>query len=198
MKSLKMTELNKQYWENRYEKNEIGWDTGKITTPLKEYIDQITNKNLKILIPGAGNGYELDYLIEKGFSNIYVIDFAATPLQNIATRNPKYKKNLIHLDFFELNITFDLIIEQTFFCALNPNLREKYAAKMETILNENGKIVGLLFNFPLTNEGPPFGGTLEEYKYLFSNNFKIKVLENAYNSIKQRIDKELFFIFEKK
>ena len=58
-------ELNSNYWESRYQKKEIGWDAGKITTPLKEYIDQLTNRDLKILIPGAGNGYEFDYLIQK-------------------------------------------------------------------------------------------------------------------------------------
>lgn len=192
-----MKKLNDEYWESRYKENEIGWDTGKITTPLKGYIDQITNKNIKILIPGAGNGYEFDYLIENGFTNVYVVDFAATPLKNIAIRNPKFKENLIHLNFFELDMTFDLIIEQTFFCALNPDLRAKYVAKMTDILNNNGKIVGLLFNFPLTEVGPPFGGSLEEYQNIFSKEFKIKTLEKAYNSIKPRADKELFFIFEK-
>jgi methyl halide transferase len=190
--------LNKEYWENRYKLNEIGWDAGKITTPLKDYIDQINDKNLKILIPGAGNGHEFDYLINKGFRNIYVVDIAPTPLLNIALRNPEFKENLILLDFFELDMTFDLIIEQTFFCALDPNLREKYTTKMESLLKSNGKIAGLLFNFPLTEVGPPFGGSIEEYQKLFSNKFKIKTLEKAYNSIKPRTDKELFFIFEKK
>ena len=32
-------ELNSNYWENRYLDNEIGWDAGEITTPLKEYIN---------------------------------------------------------------------------------------------------------------------------------------------------------------
>lgn len=93
---------------------------------------------------------------------------------------------------------FDLIIEQTFFCALEPSLRKKYASKIATLLNNNGKIAGLLFNFPLTEVGPPFGGLTEEYKKLFSNKFKIKTLEKAYNSIKPRADKELFFIAELK
>lgn len=190
--------LNNDYWENRYKQNETSWDTGKITTPLKDYIDQVTNKNLRILIPGAGNGYEFDYFIKNGFTNVYVVDFAKIPLQNIANRNPEYKENLIHLDFFALDMNFDLIIEQTFFCALDPSLRVKYVDKMTSLLSDNGKIAGLLFNFPLTEVGPPFGGAMEEYKHLFSNNFKIKVLDNAYNSIKSRIAKELFFIFEKK
>ena len=191
-------ELNSNYWESRYQKKEIGWDAGKITTPLKEYIDQLTNRDLKILIPGAGNGYEFDYLIQKGFKNIYVVDLAPTPLENIRNRNPQLKENIIQTDFFKLNQKFDLIIEQTFFCALNPNLRSNYVLKMQEILNPGGKIAGLLFNFPLTEDGPPFGGSSEEYKYLFSETFKIKTLEKAYNSIKPRANKELFFIFDKK
>lgn len=190
--------MNKDYWEDRYKSNEIGWDVGEITTPLKEYIDQIENKELKILIPGAGNGHEFDYLIEKGFSNITVIDIAEQPLESIKKRNPRYTKNFIQDDFFNLNKTFDLVIEQTFFCALNPELRAKYVKQMHSLLEENGKIVGLFFDFPLTEAGPPFGGSKKEYLNLFSKKFNIKTLERAHNSIKPRKDKELFFIFEKK
>ena len=103
-----------------------------------------------------------------------------------------------HNDFFELSDTFDLIIEQTFFCALNPELREKYVQKMHALLKDNGKIIGLLFQFPLTEQGPPFGGSKSEYENLFKDHFTIKKLETAYNSIKPRENNELFFIFEKK
>lgn len=190
--------MNRHYWEERYQKKETGWDVGKITPPLKAYIDQIENKALKILIPGAGNGYEFDYLIEKGFYNVYVIDFARQPLDNLKIRNPKYKDNFIQGNFFEWNDTFDLVIEQTFFCALNPQLRTNYVSKMYSMLKPNGKIAGLLFDFPLTEVGPPFGGSKEEYLNLFSEIYHIKTLEKAHNSIKPRENKELFFIFEKK
>lgn len=192
-------QLNKDYWENRYEAKETGWDVGQITTPLKEYIDQIQDKNLKILIPGAGNGYELDYFLSKGFTNVFVVDFAETPLKNIKKRIPEFPENqLIKSDFFELNGTYDLIMEQTFFCALAPELRKKYVSKMHSLLSENGKLFGLLFDFPLTEDGPPFGGSKEEYLNLFSEYFHIKTLETAYNSIQPRKERELFFIFETK
>ncbi len=192
-----MTTLNKEYWENRYENNDAIWDIGHISTPLKEYIDQLEDKNIKILIPGAGNAYELDYLIEKGFQNVYVIDYAQQPIDTILNRNKALEKHLICDDFFNHNETYDLIIEQTFFCALQPNLRENYVSKMYNLLFEKGKIVGLLFNFPLTEVGPPFGGSYEEYVNLFSEKFILKTLEPAYNSIKPRANKELFFTFEK-
>lgn len=191
--------LNSEYWENRYEKNETGWDVGEISTPIKEYIDQLENKSIKILIPGAGNGYEFEYLIKNGFSNSYVADFASIPLQNIKNRLPDLKDDqLICSDFFELEGEYDLILEQTFFCALDPQLRTKYVEKMKSLLKPNGKIAGLLFQFPLTEVGPPFGGSAKEYIKLFAEDFNIKSLETAYNSILPRKENELFFIFIKK
>ena len=68
---------------------------------------------------------------------------------------------------------------------------------MHDLLSEKGKISGLLFNFPLTKDGPPFGGSYEEYVNLFSEKFTLKTLEPAYYSIKPRANKELFFTFEK-
>ena len=69
---------------------------------------------------------------------------------------------------------------------------------MFDLLNKNGKLIGLLFDFELTKEGPPFGGSEDEYTNYFVKLFYIKTLEKAYNSIKPRQDRELFFIFEKR
>ena len=194
-----MMKLTSKYWEERYLKGEDKWNVGEISTPIKEYVDQITDKKIKILIPGAGNGYEFEYLIKNGFKNSFVVDYAATPLENIKKRIPNLNENqIINSDFFELEGKYDLIIEQTFFCALNPELREDYVRKMKSILNPKGKIAGLLFQFPLTAEGPPFGGSNEEYIALFQKDFNIITMETAYNSIATRKNKELFVIFEKK
>ncbi len=193
-----MNKLDKSFWESRYQNNQTGWDVGYISTPLKDYIDQLINKDIKILIPGAGNSHEAEYLWNNGFKNIYILDIAEHPLLNFKSRIPDFPgSHLIHDDFFKIKDTFDLIIEHTFFCALNPDLREKYALKMHNLLNTNGKLIGLLFDFELTKEGPPFGGSNQEYSNCFSKYFTIKTLERAYNSIKPRQDRELFFIFEK-
>lgn len=195
----KKAALNKDFWDTKYAQNKTGWDIGEISTPLKTYIDQISNKNQQILIPGAGNGHEVEYLYTKGFKNISVVDISKQPLSNLKNRLPKANNiNFIHSDFFDVNLKFHLIIEQTFFCALHPSERESYVAKMYDLLNMNGKIAGLLFDFELTNEGPPFGGSIIEYIQLFYGKFSIKILEKCYNSIKQRQGKELFFIFDKK
>ena len=193
-----MTKLNSAYWQNRYETQSTGWDVGSITAPLKTYLDQIEDKSIRILIPGGGNSYEFEYLIEQGFTNVNVLDFAQQPLLNIQNRLPEVNPiQLIHVDFFEHSAAYDLIIEQTFYCALDPSLRDQYVEHMHRLLAKGGKLIGLLFQFPLTESGPPFGGSKEEYIHRFSPYFKIKTLETAYNSIPPRQGNELFFIFIK-
>ncbi|MCD6543257.1 MAG: SAM-dependent methyltransferase [Flavobacteriaceae bacterium] len=196
---FKVSEYNKNYWENNYKTNQIGWDIGYASPPITNYIDQLANKDLSILIPGAGNAYEAEYLFNKGYKNVNVLDIAKQPLANLEKRIPAFpKENLIQDDFFKHDQTYDLIIEQTFYCAISPKLRSKYANKIYELLNKRGKLAGLLFDFPLTKKGPPFGGSLEEYKNTFSKQFHIKVIETSHNSIKPRLRRELFIIFEKK
>ncbi|CAN5507338.1 methyltransferase domain-containing protein [soil metagenome] len=194
-----MIELNSDYWTNRYQKNETSWDLGTISTPLKEYIDQLTDKNSSILIPGAGNAHEAEYLFKLGFTNVTLIDISPQPLENIKARIPNFpSQNLILADFFEHEGQYDLIIEQTFFCAIDPSLRKEYAKKMHQLLNNNGKLVGVLFNDVLNSDHPPFGGNKEEYIPYFQQYFNFKTFDICYNSIKPRANRELFINFEKK
>ena len=191
--------LDENFWDSRYQSENIGWDLGEISTPLKEYFDQLTLKDLKILIPGGGNSYEAEYLHNKGFSNVYVVDLSETALSNLQKRIPSFPKDhLIHVNFFELKETFDLIIEQTFFCALSPTLRPKYALKMNELLNPKGKLVGLLFCVPLHDNRPPFGGNKEEYIPYFSPYFNLEIMEPSFNSVSERKNDELFIKFIKK
>ena len=186
-------DLSARAWDNRYINNDIGWDLGIVSPPLKAYFDQLENKKLKILIPGGGNSYEAEYLFKQGFKNVYVVDLSKTALNNLHNRLPELPNNqLINSDFFDVNDTFDLIIEQTFFCAIAPDLREKYAVKIKELLKPKGKLVGVMFNVPLNENRPPFGGNLEEYLKLFSSHFKIDILEKCYNSYKNRQGRELF------
>ncbi|MDA0176356.1 MULTISPECIES: methyltransferase domain-containing protein [Mesoflavibacter] len=192
-------DLSEKYWDTRYKIDDIAWDLGQVSPPLKDYFDQLVDKNLKILIPGCGNSYEAEYLFNNGFKNVFVVDVSKTALANLAQRVPNFPKDqLIHQDFFSLNSTFDLIIEQTFFCAINPSLRSTYAKKVESLLVPDGKLVGLLFNAPLNNDKPPFGGNKAEYLNYFNPYFKINTIEEAHNSITPRMGRELFIQFHKK
>ena len=190
--------LSKDFWEKKYKANKTGWDLGEISPPLKAYFDQLEDKELKILIPGGGNSYEAEYLFNKGFKNVFIVDLSETALENIQKRVPSFPNSQLILgNFFDLDTTFDLVIEQTFFCALNPDLRKKYAQKMNAILKENGKLVGLLFNAKLNEDHPPFGGDKAAYITYFKPYFTFNVFEKCYNSYHNRQEMELFIKFIK-
>lgn len=185
--------FDKDYWNNRYLKEETGWDIGYASTPLQEYFEGLKNKKLQILIPGAGNAYEAEYLHKNGFSNVIVVDISDESCARFHSRFPSFpKKNIICTDFFDLKGQFDLIVEQTFFCAISPNERELYVKKANSLLQPNGALVGLLFQKELFDDHPPFGGNAKEYRKLFSPLFQIKIMETAHNSIEPRKNSELF------
>lgn len=186
-------QLDEKYWSERYRNDRATWDAGGITTPLKEYIDQLNDKQVRILIPGAGNAYEAEYLFEQGFTNVWVMDISPEPLRNIKKRVPGFpQEHLLLEDFFKHKGIYDLILEQTFFCALQPELRTTYVEKMHDLLASGGKLVGLLFIAEFSNDEPPFGGKKEEYLECFEPHFNVRVMENSYNSIKPREGRELF------
>jgi SAM-dependent methyltransferase len=187
-------ELNKEYWNNRYLQQQTGWDIGSVAPPLKEYIDQLINKNISILIPGCGNAYEAAYLLQQGFKNVTLVDIAPAATAAVEDKLSTYINNGLRIitgDFFDLKTTYDLILEQTFFCALDPTLRSTYVEKMVSLLNPDGKLVGLLFNRYFEG-GPPFGGSKLEYQELFTPQFNIQMMDTAYNSIAPRAGTELF------
>jgi hypothetical protein len=188
-----MNRLTEYYWTERYKNHNTGWDIGYVSTPLKDYFDQLENKNLKILIPGCGNAHEAAYLHDMGFMNVHLLDISEIPLLHFSEQHPDFPKaNLVHCNFFDHFDDYDLIIEQTFFCALDTALRPQYVSHMHKLLRIGGKLTGLLFNIPLYIDHPPFGGHKDQYRELFKDEFEIEIMEEAFNSIPPRAGNELF------
>jgi SAM-dependent methyltransferase len=196
-------QLDEAYWRGRYAAHQTGWDAGAITPPLREYFDQLSPVDARrILVPGAGRAYEAEYLQRQGFSEVLVADLAPEALQALQQRVPDFPAaHLLHQDFFALEPTppFDLIVEQTFFCALDPALRPAYAQQCARLLKPGGTLAGLLFetDFGSSTE-PPFGGTRAEYREYFEPYFNFVHFETAYNSLRPRQGRELFICLKKK
>lgn len=189
---------SEEYWNSHYLDDNTPWDVQYATPPLKGIIDSIQNKNAAILFPGAGNGHEAIYAHQQGFKEVYVCDWSEKALENILENEPSFPQaHLIQADFFEIEGSFDYLIEQTFFCAINPVYHEKYVDKVFELLNDKGVFSGVLFATEFLFKGPPFGGTKEEYEQLFSGKFELEILELCRDSIKPRQGNELFFRFRK-
>jgi methyl halide transferase len=192
-KTNTMNKIDESYWTQRWEDGTSTWDLGEVSPPIKNYVDQIHDTNLSILIPGCGNGHEGNYLHQRGFRNVYLLDYSPIPLENFSQIHQDFpKEHLLCMDFFELDMKFDLILEQTFLSALDLPLRRKYAAKMKSLLKPNGKLAGIVFKSHFEKPGPPFGGTLEEYRKMFDPHFEILRLEDCMDSVGPRLGNELF------
>jgi len=192
-------ELDRDYWTERYTKEETGWDIGAPSTPLREYIDQVENKGARILIPGAGRAYEAEYAHRSGFTNVFPLDYTGEPFGDLLKRCPTYpKEHLLIGDFFAHEGSYDIILEQTFFCALDPASRDRYVEHMSRLLapatagTPGGRLVGVLFDVVPNPVGPPFGGTKDEYIRRFSTHFAHVAFERCHNSIPPRAGRELW------
>lgn len=183
--------LDAQYWNKRYLEGNYGWDIGYASPAITNYFDGLENKGVSILIPGCGSAYEGEYLINNGFNHVCLLDTAEESKKRFMNRVPNFK-NFVIDDFFNLKGEFDYVVEQTFFCALNPKLREDYAIKMKELLKPNGKLIGLLFDAELNKDTPPFGGNKLEYEKLFKKYFNSVKIEKTSESILPRLGKELF------
>jgi pyrimidine operon attenuation protein/uracil phosphoribosyltransferase len=190
--------LDDQYWEQRYVDKSTAWDLGEASPPLKRFIDQIMDKNARILIPGAGSAHEAKYLLSKGFKDVTVLDYAPTPMDTLKKETRDVRLKIVQEDFFEHVGSYDIILEQTFFCALESRFRESYPKKIYELLNKSGSLMGVLFNFKAERSEPPYGGSTQEYKSLFQDRFVIEQLEPCNYSDSSRAGKELLIHFRKK
>jgi len=188
-----------KYWDDRYKNDEFGWDIGYANPAILDYFENVP-KEAHILIPGCGLAHEGEALWLAGFRNLYLMDFAETSRDRFLRRVPTFPINQFWRgDFFSLQRPqkFDYVVEQTFFCAIDPKMRSQYAEKMIELLNPGGKLVGVMFNVPLNEDHPPFGGSKAEYESVFSKHFDNLSFIPCDKSIPQRAGRELWVEMQK-
>lgn len=197
--TIKMIELNEQFWDDRYIHQQEGWDLAKVSPPMKTYMDTLADKTISILIPGCGNAHEASYLLESGFRHITLVDISGHLVSRLQHKFRDTPIRIFHEDFFLHQGSYDLMLEQTFFCTLPPERRPEYVAHAHSLLKPGGKIAGVLFNENLgVDAGPPFAGTESEYRQLFESDFDIRTMESCQNSIPSRQGMEILIELQRK
>ncbi len=193
------SDFNPERWDERYKVRDTPWDIGYASPALMNFALKNISKTAKILIPGAGNGWEAEALHRMGYNNVWVCDWSSSAMEGFKMRVRDFpREHLLVTDYFQLEGPFDFILEQTFFSSLPKDLRAKYASKCQMLLQPGGILAGLLFMTEFEFDGPPFGGTIEEYKTLFTPFFNLLELAPSKDSIKPRLGKECFMILQAK
>ena len=100
---------------------------------------------LTALVPGCGRAYDALALAEHGYASVVALDVSpaaceAARAELHSSQSPAAGQVEVRCgDFFSLQgETFDLIWDCTFLCALNPSVRERWAAQMHALLSPQG------------------------------------------------------------
>ena len=192
------------YWEESYQSGEMGWDIGEPTPIFKNWIQSKITKPLSICVLGAGNGWDALHFSKLGHT-VTAVDFAESAINNMNKSAKRYDLsiNVFHLDIFNLSQhfhqDFDVVLEYTCFCAIDPARRKDYIEMVSHILKPEGELVGLLFPIDKDSkdDGPPFGVNLNTTIRLFSRYMRLIKKETSQLSIERRKDREVFVIFRK-
>ena len=202
-KNIMLQTSNPDYWESSYQSGELGWDLGG-STPIFDHWIKNQKVPLSICILGAGNGWDAVNIASKGH-RVTAIDFAQSAVKNMQTaaNHNSLKIDIRCIDIFNLpqfySNHFDVVLEYTCFCAIDPSRRREYLEMVKHILKTKGELVGLLFPIdkdPLDG-GPPFAVELEPTLELINKYLSLVKKEVSPLSIKQRAGREVFVIFRK-
>lgn len=168
-------------------------EDSSVQNTVKDRGDLVGQRRKTALVPGCGKGYDVLLLASLGY-DAYGLEVSEKAVEaavvNASQTYDKYKDasagegksdaggryTFICGDFFsdawlvdsalnDREMKFDFIYDYTFFCALPPVLRHKWAARQSQLLSKEGRLVCL--EFPLYKDpktgGPPFGMNAETY-----------------------------------
>jgi SAM-dependent methyltransferase len=193
--------LRDKSWRRYYQEEKTAWDLGEPSPPFVRLYQEKGIKKGKIAVPGCGKGHEVLYFAREGFE-VTAIDFADEALDIVKKRLDEagLKAELVKDDFLklspQLNGSFDYILEQTCYCAIEPLKRADYVRSAHRLLREGGEYIALFYDID-NPDGPPFGTSSEDVRQRFSPYFKLEHFEKSARSSFMRAGKEWLARFRK-
>lgn len=191
------------FWEGHYRRGDTGWDLGQAAPPLVAWLagPEAPPAGRRVAVLGCGYGHDA-LLFARAGHVVTGFDFSATAL---AAARERAQADGVAARFEEADVftlparfagSFDLVVEHTCFCAIDPARREAYVAVVRDILAPGGELVGLFYAHGRPG-GPPFSTSRDEVDRLFRPHFAIRCLEPATNSDARRDGQELFAVLRK-
>jgi methyl halide transferase len=189
-------------WDENYEQGTDGWDLGKPTPVFKRLISSRQLLAGRMIVLGAGRGYDAREFARHGFQ-VTAVDFssqAVSEMHRLATAEAPVE--ILQHDIFTLadtlNHSFDYVLEYTCFCAIDPERRAEYADLVARLLKPNGIYIDLAFPLDGRKGGPPFAvSTLEILDLFQARGFKLISRDKPADSISRRRHAEELFLFQK-
>ncbi len=185
-------------WENSWQEGRTGWDAGASPPSLVELVRGGTLPGGLAVVPGCGAGYDVLTLANDG-RRVVGIDVAPTAgkrfdaLRDEAGIDPAAAR--VHVgDFFSFDPGEEVHIfwDYTFFCAIPPDMRSDWAARVDALLADDGELITLIF--PTVNfgppDGPPYKVDLDLYRAALGDRFEPSHIDETPPSHEGRAGKE--------
>jgi SAM-dependent methyltransferase len=168
--------MNQQYWENRYQTNDMPWEKGEASPGLIDFLSAHPDlPRGTVCVPGCGTGHDVRAWAKAGFK-AFGFDLAPSGVR-LATEKTSASGLTAEFrlgDFLrdEPPFRFDWIFEHTLFCAINREDRDQYVQGVLRWLKPNGQYLAVNYLIP-DDDGPPFGTTRDEQWQRFSRHFDL-------------------------
>lgn len=188
--------MKKEFWLERWEREEIGFHENEVNTYLTQFWQESHfAPGSTVFVPMCGKSVDMHWLAEQGHQVVGVelseiaakTFFSEHGYSENYVRNGnfgQYSANGIHIlcgDYFDLSredlSAVSAIYDRASMVALPPELRRKYVSHLVKILPAESKILLVTFDYPQAEmQGPPFAVSSEEIETLYSEHADIKLL----------------------
>lgn len=172
----------KDHWQNVYETknpNEVSW-TQKIPQTSLDLIEEVSKgKSSKIIDIGGGDSNLVDFLLEKGFENISVLDISAKALEKAKIRLETQAENVdwivTDITEFKTSTEYDIWHDRAAFHFLTiQDEIKKYVEIVRNVVSDTLIIGTFSVDGPQKCSGLPILQYNEErLKNIFSQDFEL-------------------------
>lgn len=192
---------SEKFWSDLYKSKDTGWDLNQPAPALKDMLPRLKLPKSKVLVLGSGRAHDAALFAELGHV-VTAVDISPDAIAEAKKLYGHYPNlNFMVADALHLpqnmHNSFDIVFEQTCFCAINPSLRSDLVKAWRKYLHDQGMLLGIFFVVEKPS-GPPFGGSEWEIRQRLKEHFQFLFWGRWKNSVPKRQGRELFVYAKKK
>lgn len=177
-------------WSERYRTFDTPWNLGRAHPEL---VRRLENGELaprdgfrKALVAGCGHGHDALALARAGFS-VTAVDIVSDLRDHLEEKLAAMGGRFVIADALALEgETFDLVLDHTFFCAIDLSMRADWGAMIGRVLRPGGALASIVYPFskPMEAGGPPWGVSRQAIEAALGGRFEViadeEVVEQAH------------------